>query len=160
MKEARNMQIRKRCFFIGHRVVNHNIYERLCKEIEQLIVQYGVSEFWVGHYGEFDHMVTQCLIQMKSRYPFIHLVLLCAYDIKKHHLRLPGGFNGVLYPFDGENVYWRSAIPKANEYAIDHCDFLIAYVWHSGSNAQKFLVYAQRKVQKNAQGSPYISLIL
>lgn len=148
MKEARNMQIRKRCFFIGHRVVNHNIYERLCKEIEQLIVQYGVSEFWVGHYGEFDELVTRCLAQIKNRYPFIHLVLLGAYTSNKYKKQLPVGFDNMLYPFDGKAIYWRSAIPKTNEYAIDHCNFLITYVWHDGSNASKFLAYARKKEAK------------
>jgi len=36
------------------------------------------------------------------------------------------------------------AIVRANRYAVDHSDHLIAYVWHAGSNACNILEYAEK----------------
>ena len=44
------------CFF-GHREVTHNIRPKLTETIEKLIVDEGVTEFYVGHQGQFDSMV-------------------------------------------------------------------------------------------------------
>ena len=39
----------------------------------------------------------------------------------------------------------RAAIVRANRYMADHCDFLIAYAWHTASNARELVDYAQGK---------------
>ena len=44
----------KNCFFIGHREVGEEIYDELRTAVEQHIVEFGVTEFIVGHYGGFD----------------------------------------------------------------------------------------------------------
>ena len=41
----------KSCFFIGHREASEEIYPVLYAAVEQHIVEYGVTEFIVGHYG-------------------------------------------------------------------------------------------------------------
>ena len=40
------------------------------------------------------------------------------------------------------------AIVRANRYAVDHSDYLIAYVWHAGSNARNILVHAECRETK------------
>ena len=47
-----------RCFFIGHREAPENIYPELAQTMEQLIEQ-GVTDFYVGHYGNFDHLAAR-----------------------------------------------------------------------------------------------------
>ena len=44
----------KSCFFIGHRETSEAIYPALYAVVEQHILEYGVTEFIVGHYGGFD----------------------------------------------------------------------------------------------------------
>ncbi len=45
-----------RCFFIGHRDTSDSVYPTLLRAVEDHITQYGVTEFIVGHYGNFDFM--------------------------------------------------------------------------------------------------------
>ena len=47
-----------------------------------------------------------------------------------------------------ERVPRRFAIVRANRYMVDHVDFLIAYVWHTASNARELLEYAQRRQER------------
>ena len=42
------------CCFFGHREVTHNIRPKLTAIIEKLITENGVTEFYVGHQGQFD----------------------------------------------------------------------------------------------------------
>ena len=41
----------KICFFIGHRDVSAEIYPKIAKEVEHLILEHNVKRFYVGHYG-------------------------------------------------------------------------------------------------------------
>jgi len=41
------------------------------------------------------------------------------------------------------------AIVRANRYAVDHADALIAYVWHTASNARNLLEYAEKKAERS-----------
>ena len=94
----------KSCFFLGHRDAPDNIRDTLDEAIERHITEYGVTEFFVGHYGRFDRMA-------------------------------------------------QAALVRANRYMIDHCDYMIAYVWHAASNARELLEYARnRKVFINNMG--------
>ncbi len=49
----------KSCFFIGHREASEEIYPALYAAVEQHILEYGVTEFIVGHYGGFDLLQRQ-----------------------------------------------------------------------------------------------------
>ena len=42
------------CCFAGHSQIDDEFQDRLKFEIEQLILNKGVNEFWVGNYGAFD----------------------------------------------------------------------------------------------------------
>lgn len=52
---------------------------------------------------------------------------------------LPVGFDGSLYPPGQEKVPRRVAIVRANHYAVNVSDYLIAYAKYPGSNAGKIL---------------------
>ena len=60
-------------------------------------------------------------------------------------LPAPKGFDGTFYPPGMERAPKRAAIVRANRYMADHCDFLIAYAWHTASNARELVDYAQAK---------------
>ena len=57
----------KTCFFIGHRNAKPEVAPKLAEEIERHIVDYGVDAFVVGHYGQFDFMAAQAVIQAKGQ---------------------------------------------------------------------------------------------
>lgn len=146
----------KSCFFLGHRDAPVSIRDTLDEAIERHITEYGVTEFFVGHYGRFDRMAQAALVRAKVQHPKISVRLLIPYHPTERPMVVPGGFDGTYYPPGMECTPRRLAILRANQYMIDHCDYLIAYVWHAASNVRELLVYAKKRdviVDNLASGS-------
>lgn len=137
----------KCCFFIGHRDAPKTLLPLIRDAIEEHVVNYHVTEFIVGQYGSFDRMVAKALLQVKEGHTEIKLTLLLPYYSCTTR-SLPDGFDESLFPSAQEHVPKRLAIVRANQYAVDISDYLIAYAWQPGSNALKLLDYAQRKRNK------------
>ena len=138
----------KSCFFIGHREASGEIYESLRAAVEQHIVEFGVTEFIVGHYGGFDKLATRAVIEAKKTHPEVILTLLLPYHPASCPMVVPNGFDGTCFLPDMERVPRRVAIVRANRYIVDHADYLIAYAWHPGSNARNLVEYG-RHIEKN-----------
>lgn len=139
----------KSCFFIGHRESSEEIYPALYAAVEQHIVEYGVTEFIVGHYGGFDRLSASAVKAAKQFYPDVKLVLLLPYHPAERPIPTPDGFDGTLYPPGMESVPRKVAIVRANRYVVDHVDYLIAYAWHPASNARELLEYAKRREKRD-----------
>lgn len=135
----------KSCFFIGHREASEEIYPALYAAVEQHILEYGVTEFIVGHYGGFDRLAASAVKEAKHFYPEVRLTLLVPYHPAERPDPTPDGFDGTFYPFGMENVPPKVAIVRANRYVVDSVDYLIAYAWHPASNAWKLIEYAKRR---------------
>ena len=135
----------KTCFFIGSRHTPDNIKEQLVEVIEKHIVEYGVTIFTVGHYGNFDSLVISLLKEMKKKYTDIELYLLCPYALNQKR-EAPEGFDGTFYPEGLETVPFRLAIVQANRYMVKNSDYLIA---NPGiGNSRKIVEYAQGREKK------------
>lgn len=132
-----------RCFFIGHREAPENIYPELAQTVEQLIEQ-GVTDFYVGHYGNFDRLAARAVIEAKQRHPEVRLTMLLPYHPAEREVILPSGFDSSLYPPGMENVPRRFAIARANRWMVEHCTHLVAYVTHPASNAGKVVEWGRR----------------
>lgn len=117
----------KSCFFIGHREVSKEIYPVLYAAVEQHIVEYGVTEFIVGHYGGFDRLAASAVKEAKRFYPEVKLTLLLPHHPAERPIPTPDGFDGTFYPPGMESVPRKAAIIRANRYVVDHVDYLIAY---------------------------------
>lgn len=104
--------------------------------VEQHIVEYGVTEFIVGHYGGFDRLAASAVKETKRFYPEVRLTLLLPYHPAERPIPTPDGFDGTFYLPGMESVPSKAAIIRANRYVVDHVDYLIAYTWHPASNAQ------------------------
>lgn len=135
----------KSCFFIGHRNVSADILPALQEAVETHIAQYGVTEFFVGHYGDFDRLAARAVIHAKKQHPEIILSLLIPYHPAERPMALPQGFDNSFYPPGMEQVPRRLAILRANRYMVDHMDHLIAYAWHPASNARNLVEYAEKR---------------
>ena len=138
----------KSCFFIGHREASSEVLPALMEAVEQHIVEFGVTEFIVGHYGEFDRMAAKSVIEAKAQHPEITLSMLIPYHPAERPVKLPHGFDNTFYPPGMEKVPRRLAIVRANRYVVDHVDYLIAYAWHPGSNARELVEYAKKREAK------------
>ena len=135
----------KSCFFIGHRDTPPEVYPVLQAAVEQHIVEYGVTEFFVGNYGVFDRMAARAVVAAKEKFPEVTLDMLLPYHPIECPVECPRGFDATFYPPGMENVPRRFAILRANRYMVDNVDYLIAYAWHLVSNARELLQYAQRR---------------
>lgn len=137
--------MRKICFFIGHRETDESIYPALRTAVQRHIVEYGVTEFIVGQYGGFDRLAARCVVELKAIYSQIRLYILCPYHPTEREPDLPEGVDGTYYPDGMERVPKRMAIVQANRRMVKQSDYLIACVWHPGSNAREILLYAQKR---------------
>ena len=124
--------------------------------VEQHILEYGVTEFIVGHYGGFDCLAASTVKEARCFYPAVKLTLLLPYHLAERPIPTPGEFDSTFYPPGMESVPRKIAIVRANRYVVDHVDYLIAYAWHPASNARELVEYAKRRENK---GSLFITLI-
>lgn len=117
----------------------------LKKAVEKHITEYDVTEFIVGRYGGFDHLAAKAVISLKQQYPQITLSLLIPYHPAERAVETPSGFDNTYYPPGMEKVPRKLAIVRANRHMVDHVDYLIAYAWHSASNARDLVEYAEKR---------------
>ena len=130
------------CFFIGHREAPQSLLPKLREAVDEEIISQQTLHFVVGHYGNFDALAAQAVMDAKKRHPEVTLTLLLPYPMS----RIPAGFDGTFTPPGIETVSRRFAIVYANRYIIAHSDWLIAYVTHAGSNAARYLAVAQARL--------------
>ena len=130
------MDKNKTCCFFGHREVIHNIRPKLTEIIEKLITEDNVTEFYVGHQGQFDNMVYSVLKELKAKYPQIRYTVVLAYMPNEHIKEVYG--EDTLFPNGLETVSKRFAISKRNDWMILHSDIAVCYVWKVTGGATKF----------------------
>ena len=133
------------CFIIGHREASEELFPVLTEVVERHIIEYNVTDFVVGQYGNFDKLAAKAVRVVKKRHPTVTLTLLLPYHPYDRPIPVPKGFDRTYYPPGMETVPKRAAIVQANRYMVDNSTHLIAYVWHPGSNARNLLEYAQTK---------------
>ena len=138
----------KSCFFIGHRETPDDVLPILQEAVSKHIEDYGVTEFIVGHYGNFDHLAAKAVIAAKQLHPEITLSLLIPYHPAERAIKKPKDFDNAYYPPGMEDVPRKLAVVRANRYMVGHVDFLIAYAWHPASNARELVEYAEKKMGK------------
>ena len=119
------MEHERTCFFIGHREANERVLPALEQAVEQLIVESGVTDFVVGHYGAFDGMAAKVIKAAKKRHPEVTLALLLPYHPFDRPTPVPKGYDSTFYPPGMENVPKKYAIVRANRYMVDHSGYLI-----------------------------------
>ena len=107
-------------------------------------MEYGVTEFIVGHYGGFDRLAAAAVKVAKHLYPEVKLTLLLPYHLAERSIPIPDGFDETFYPPEMERVPHKAAIIRANHYVVDHVDGLISCGWHPASNARELVKYAGR----------------
>ena len=137
------MENNKTCCFFGHREVTHNIRDRLTAIIEKLITEDGVTEFYVGHQGQFDSMVYSVLKELKAKYPQFRYTVVLAYMPDEHIKELYG--EDTLFPDGLENVPKKFAISKRNDWMIQQSSYVVCYVHKITGGASKFKEKAEKK---------------
>ncbi len=139
----------KTCCFIGHSNAPEGIASKLAEEVERHIIEYGVTEFLVGNYGQFDRMSAAAVKEAKKRHPGVKLFLMLPY-LPEQGRPLPDldGYDGTIYPEGMEKVPYKLAIPRLNRIMVQKSDYAIAYVTHSWGGAAKTLEQAQKRKRR------------
>lgn len=142
----------KTCCFIGHGEI-WGEYEQvacaLAAAVERHIVEYGVTEFFVGHYGTFDYMAARTVKEAKTRHSGIHLYLMLPYHPGEGR-PLPDlkNYDNIIYPLELAGVPKKVTIPRLNRLMVEDSNFAIAYVCHPWGGAATTLEYAKRREKK------------
>lgn len=133
------------CFFIGHHDAGADVLPLLVEAVERHITEYGVTDFYVGHYGNFDRMAAQAVKDAKNRHPKVTLTMLLPYHPFDCPMETPEGFDDMYYPPDMERVPKRYAIVRANRYVVDNSGYLIAYAQHHLGSSGDLVEYACKR---------------
>lgn len=132
------------CTFLGHRDCPNNIFDRVAKQTENLILNCGVDLFYLGSQGNFDNIAKMVLLKLKKVYPAVKCYIVLAY---MPSWKTCDSFD-TIYPFVLEKTPKRFAINKRNEWMIEQADFVISYFEHNYSNTSGFISRAEKKGKK------------
>ncbi len=128
------------CTFIGHKDCSDKIKIKLKEMIEELIVNEGVNNFYVGTHGKFDYYAYESLCDLELKYDIkINVVLAYLNSREKFYDNIK-----TIFPYGLENTPKRYTIIKRNNYMIKKSQYMICYVNNSFSNAYKFLEIAEK----------------
>lgn len=131
------------CTFFGHRDCPEMIKPRIRETVTRLIVDYGVTEFYVGNNGNFDSMVYSALKELKQKYLQISYAVVLAYLPADNSIDLYDG--NTIYPEGLETVPKRFAISKRNDWMIAHSDYCVCYITHNFGGAFQFVKKSKKK---------------
>ena len=120
----------------------------LAEVVERHITEYGVTDFFVGHYGNFDSMAAHAVKEAKKRYPEVHLVLVLPYHPAIRPIEKPDGFDSTYYPWEENRIPKRLAIVKTNQRMVDDCQYLIAHAWHYLGGSGQIVEYARKREKR------------
>ena len=135
--------------FCGHRDFTPDAEKE--KTIIDILLKYAETEqeviCYTGGYGAFDWFATSCIRKAQAIAKNIRNCLIIPYITTSHLDRISlhtKEFDEIIYP-PLENIPPKFAIIRRNEWMIDNCDLLIAYVKYSWGGAARTLGYARRK---------------
>ena len=128
------------CTFFGHRDGYGLDAGTLRSAIENLINQ-GVTDFWVGHQGQFDGTVRSCLRTLQVEYPQIRYSVVLAYLPTQK--RESDDLSDTMYPeIEGHPQF---AIERRNRWMVDRAEYCICYVNRPWGGAYRSVLRAKRK---------------
>ncbi len=136
--------------FFGHRKTDNYtaIQNKFMSVIEQKITNEPII-FLCGGYGDFDNLCAKTIKKIKSNYKNITSIYVTPYIGINFEKRLKiikdsELYDDIIYP-PLEQIPYRFAINKRNEYMIDNSDFIIFYVQYTWGGAYSAMRYAKRK---------------
>lgn len=104
----------------------------------------GQPNSFLGDMGHFRLWRCKKFLLYGGQYPAIHTALVLPYLRVK---QIPPCYDEIIYP-PLEKVPWRLAILKRDEWLVEHCDLMIAYVTHEWGGAAKMMRFAERKKKR------------
>ncbi len=152
-KTANMPRVEQSCCFTGHRVMpkdDVDIEKRLVCEVETLINGFGVTNFYAGGALGFDTLAAECVIRLKSKYPFIRLTLAlpCKNQAEKWQEADKARYRRMLDMADSvcyiSEDYTSACMRDRNDFMLDGSRFCICYLRHTGGGTHYTVNRAKR----------------
>lgn len=129
------------CTFFGHRDCPVSIRPQLRETLVRLIEREGVTDFYVGHQGNFDSMVRSVLGELVMQYDNIsYAIVLSGFPGKNI-----GSSQRTLLPEGIETVPHRFAIVWRNRWMLERAQYVVTYVTHNWGGAAHFAAEARKR---------------
>ena len=134
-----------RITFCGHSsVADQDAVAAWLRSVCISLIAEGADEFYLGGYGDFDHLSARILKMLRKDYPAIRLILILPY---LNSNMVTDGYDETIYP-PLESVPRRFAIPRRNQWMVEESDVVVAYVTRGWGGAAKTLAHARRKSKR------------
>ncbi len=134
-----------RCTFFGHRDYRNERDDDLKTAIEHLITHDQVTEFYVGHQGNFDKTVCRLLKDLQKSYPHIRYCVVLAYIPTTSSTKTIAQQHPTILPEGAETVLPKFAILHRNRWMTEQSGYVIAYITRSYGGAAQCVQLAQTK---------------
>ena len=139
--------------FIGHGSLSNcpNLLSEITGAIMENASKNEKTLFYCGGYGDFDNLCAKACSSLKNiltcEVIYVTPYITQSQQEKIHYLIDSKLYDSTLYP-PLENVPYKFAISKRNEWMINESDLIIAFVKRNHGGAYKSLAYAKRKKKK------------
>lgn len=117
-------------------------------ELERLVKEQSVTEFFTGGMGEFDALFARVVRSMKRNDPRLRLVLVLPYltrQIATEKAWYECQYDEILIPAELDGVHPKKAITQRNYWIVDHSDFVVAALRRNYGGAAEATRYAETR---------------
>ena len=142
--------MQKVCGFAGHGSVTYSekFFVLLKEKIEWAIREEGITEFWVGNYGNFDHLAQRACREVQKEYPHIRICLVLPYltkEVTENEAYYRERADEIILADMPENTPRAARIIKCNRFMAENASLFICCVSHSFGGAAETMAYAEKK---------------
>ena len=132
--------------FCGHADFFHTKQmEKKVLSILEDVVGNRSADFYLSHYGAFDHFALHCGKLYKQSHPNISLLSITPYFPNSYRntriSRSCDDYDDIIYP-PLEQVPYKFAISHCNQWMVRQADFIISYINHDWGGAYQTYRYA------------------
>jgi uncharacterized phage-like protein YoqJ len=140
-----------KCAFTGHRVLREDFDREILVDCIRHVIECGADTFYCGMAIGFDLIAASALLELKKEYPFVKLVacIPCQGQEKYYVDEYKQMYYDVLSNCDEVNVlaknYYKGCMHVRDNYMVDNCDAVIAYMYEESGGTHYTVKYAEKK---------------
>lgn len=148
------MALKNCCAFTGHRKIESQPDYELLRKLLVELIENGVDSFYCGMARGFDMIAADEVLKLKEIYPHIKLIacVSCPEQDKFFSREEKKKYIDIIDSSDDVKVvslrYFKGAMLKRNNYMVDKCGYLIAYLRQEKGGTVYTVNYAKTKRRK------------
>lgn len=148
------MALKNCCAFTGHRKIEGQPDYALLRQILINLIENGVDSFYCGMARGFDMIAAEEVLSLKESYPGIKLVacVSCPEQDKFFSADDKRKYIDIIDQCDDVKVvsfrYFNGVMLKRNDYMVDKCGYLVAYLRKESGGTAYTVKYARKKRRK------------